>query len=132
MFVHIGPEEASTLRRIPPALLVPAPGGPAGHFVLGFDDQGRCPMLGDGGCTIYDDRPRTCRVFDCRVLAAASVDPEDKPGLAEQARRWRFSFGSTADRDAHSAVSAAAAAARRDGLDGLALAVAACVARTDG
>lgn len=32
------------------------------------DDNGagRCPFLGDDdGCTIYDDRPQSCRDFEC-------------------------------------------------------------------
>ena len=30
------------------------------------DGPGRCPFLGsDDRCTIYDDRPRACRAFEC-------------------------------------------------------------------
>ena len=36
------------------------------EFVLPYRD-GRCQFLGDDDrCTIYDDRPRACRVFECR------------------------------------------------------------------
>lgn len=28
--------------------------------------DGDCIHLGDGGCTVYEIRPRICRVFDCR------------------------------------------------------------------
>ena len=95
-FVDIGPDEADALTHIPVELLSPAPGRP-GHRVLGYDAEGRCPMLGedDAGCTIYEHRPRACRTFDCRIFAAAGIEP-DEPGkrpLAEQVSRWRFTSG---------------------------------------
>lgn len=107
-FVHIGPDETATLARIPAELLVPAPGMPRGHVVLGYDDAGRCPMLADDGCSIYEDRPRTCRTYDCRVFVAAGVEP-DAPDIAERTRRWRFRYGSDLDRARHDATRAAAA-----------------------
>jgi hypothetical protein len=90
-FVHIGPDETETLRRIPAALRFPAPFLPAGHVLLGYDDRGRCPMLTDQGCSIYEDRPRTCRTYDCRVFAATGVDPgAEKPAVRRRVRTWRF------------------------------------------
>ena len=88
-FVHIGPDEAGTLAHIPSALLFPAPQMPQGHVLLGYDERGHCPMLVDGRCSIYEHRPRTCRTYDCRVFAAAGIEP-DQPLIAERARRWRF------------------------------------------
>lgn len=108
-FVHIGPDETDTLAYIPAELLFPAPGRPPGHVVLGYDELGRCPMLADEGCSIYAHRPRTCRMFDCRVFAATGVDPEG-PGqhpIGERARRWRFDISRDADRHARDAVRAA-------------------------
>ncbi len=64
MFVHIKPDETQTLRRIPRALLFPAPGLPKGHRVMGYDDRGYCPMLVDDKCSIYEDRPQACRTYD--------------------------------------------------------------------
>ena len=110
-FVHIGPEETGALSRIPRELLVRAPGLPDGYMVLGYDERGHCPMLVDDRCSIYEDRPVTCRKFDCRVLSAAGLEP-DGPGqdaLAEQVRRWRFDLPTPRDRVAHAAVRAAAA-----------------------
>ncbi len=76
---------------------------------MGYDQRGHCPMLVDGECTIYEHRPRTCRTYDCRVFPAAGVEPDDdKPEIAEQARRWRFSFPTGDDRAQHDAVRAAA------------------------
>lgn len=111
-FVHIAPDEADALSHIPVALLFPAPGLPRGHVVLGYDERGRCPMLVDDRCSIYEHRPRTCRTYDCRVFPAAGVsldDDDDKVLIARRARRWRFGFPTQADRDQHEAVRAAAA-----------------------
>jgi Fe-S-cluster containining protein len=109
-FVHIDPDETDTLAHIPGELLFPAPRLPAGHVLLGYDDDGRCPLLGSSGCSIYDHRPRTCRTYDCRVFTAADVevDDPDKALIAERVRRWRFSYPTETDRVEHDAVRAAA------------------------
>jgi Fe-S-cluster containining protein len=111
-FVHIGPEETDTLEHIPAELLFPAPRLPRGHVLLGYDERGHCPMLVDGKCSIYEHRPRTCRTYDCRVFAATGVTLDDEPDkvlIARQAKRWRFTLPTRADRDAFDAVRAAAA-----------------------
>ena len=110
-FVHIEPDETATLARIPPELLFPAPARPAGHVLLGYDERGHCPMLVDDRCSIYEDRPRTCRTYDCRIFPATGLEfseDEHKPLIAERARRWRFGLGTEADRASHAAVRAAA------------------------
>lgn len=110
-FVHIGPDETETLARIPRALLFPAPRLPEGHVLLGYDEDGRCPMLGEAGCTIYEHRPRTCRTYDCRVFAATSIAPDvDQPLVAERVVRWRFDITSADDERALRTVRAATAA----------------------
>ena len=111
-FVPIGPDEADALAHIPRELLFPAPRMPRGHVLLGYDEQGRCPMLVDGGCSIYEHRPRTCRTYDCRVFPAAGVVPDDKPLVAERAARWRFDHPGADDEARHAAVVAAAAYVR--------------------
>jgi uncharacterized protein len=88
-FVHIEPDEVDTLAHVPRALLFPAPGLPAGHVVLGYDGDGRCPMLSEAVCTIYEHRPRACRVYDCRIFVATGVEV-DQPKVASRVRRWRF------------------------------------------
>jgi hypothetical protein len=105
-FVLIEPDEHETLAHIPADLLFPAPHLP-GHRVLGYDAEGRCPMLGDRGCTVYEHRPRTCRTYDCRVFAAAGV-PSDKPLVAERAAAWDFDHPGPEDLAAHDAVRRAA------------------------
>jgi hypothetical protein len=111
-FVHIGPDETDTLAHVPPALLFAAPNLPPGHVLLGYDVRGRCPMLVDDACSIYEHRPRTCRTYDCRVFAAAGVAVDDgdarKEPIARRVRRWRFRYAGPADRARHDAVLAAA------------------------
>jgi uncharacterized protein len=108
-FVHIEPDEHAALARIPSALLFPAPRLPAGHVLLGYDEQGRCPMLVEDRCSIYEDRPRTCRTYDCRVFAATDIEPDAaQPDIVERVRRWRFDHPTELDALEHRAVQAAA------------------------
>jgi len=110
-FIHIAPDESDTLRRIPRQLLFAAPGLSAGNVLMGFDEDGRCPMLVDEKCSIYAHRPQTCRTYDCRVFPAAGIDGGDqaKARLNERIRRWKFSYPTSHDREEHAAVLAAAA-----------------------
>jgi Fe-S-cluster containining protein len=98
-FVHIDPDEIDAIAHIPAELLFPAPQRPRGHLVMGYDDEGRCPMLGKSGCTIYEHRPRTCRMYDCRVFAATGVEPDgdERAAIREQVRRWRFTVTTETD-----------------------------------
>jgi Fe-S-cluster containining protein len=110
-FVYIEPDETETLARIPAALLWPAPRRPPGHVVLGYDERGHCPMLVDDRCSIYEHRPRTCRMYDCRVFAAAGVDPgPQKPEIAARVRTWEFRYASDEARAEHDAIRASATA----------------------
>ena len=113
-FVHVRPEETRTLARIPRELLFPAPGLPKGSGLLGYDEHGRCPMLTDGKCSIYEVRPSTCRNYDCRVFAAAGITA-DSDLITRQARRWKFTHPTQDDRDQHAAVRAAARFLRERG-----------------
>ena len=80
-------------------------------MLLGYDERGHCPLLVDGGCSIYDHRPRACRTYDCRVFVASGVevDEPEKAGVAERARRWRFSYREPDGPVHHDAIRAAAA-----------------------
>jgi uncharacterized protein len=109
-FIHIKPDERNTLKRIPNNLRFPAPLRPDGHLVMGYDQDGRCPMLSGNRCSIYTDRPITCRVFDSRVLAASGLvhHSSENNAVFHQARRWQFHCPSKRDRQLLSAVRAAA------------------------
>jgi Fe-S-cluster containining protein len=106
-FVHIEPDELDTLAHVPAELQFAAPGRPKGHVVLGYDDHGRCPMLIEDRCSIYEHRPRACRTYDCRVFPAAGVTP-DQPLVAERTARWEFSYHDKGAQMRHEAVRAAA------------------------
>lgn len=111
MFIHIKPEETQTIQRIPRALLFPAPGLPKGHVLMGYDDQGRCPMLVDGECSIYKDRPQACRDYDCRVFAATGVAVDDwtQGEIAGRVKEWAFDYDSEGSSEEHRIVREAAA-----------------------
>jgi uncharacterized protein len=107
-FIHIKPDETQTLTRIPKGLLFTAPGFPKGCMVLGYDENGHCPMFIDNKCSIYDHRPLTCRNYDCRIFSATGLDAGDnKELISQQARRWKFDFSTEQDRNQFSAVQAA-------------------------
>jgi uncharacterized protein len=106
-FVHVRPEETEALAHIPRELQFPAPGLPKGNVLLGYNENGHCPMLIDGACSIYEHRPLTCRTYDCRVFAAAGI-AADKDLIRRRARRWKFSYPTPDDRAQHASVRAAA------------------------
>ena len=76
-------------------------------------------MLGPAGCSIYRARPRACRAYDCRVLAAAGVDvsADGKPAIAARVARWRFEVDDDEDRRRLAAIRAAAAYLHRHAHD---------------
>lgn len=108
-FIHIRPDETETLAKIPQDLLFAAPGLPKGHVVLGYDKNGHCPMFIDNQCSIYKDRPQTCRNYDCRIFPATGLPAgSEKPLIAQQAGRWKFAFPKTQDHRHFAALQAAA------------------------
>lgn len=77
---------------------------------MGYLPDGTCPMLRAGKCSIYEDRPQTCRDYDCRVFAAAGIEVgENKPVISQRVRAWRFTYETESERKAHDAVRRAAA-----------------------
>lgn len=92
---------------------------PANHLSLPLDgrlarmlprEDGTCPMFADGGCSIYADRPQTCRDYDCRIYAAAGLEPDgERPVIRQRVREWRFGFDDEADQARVRAVRRAAA-----------------------
>jgi Fe-S-cluster containining protein len=107
-FIHVGPDETEALAVIPKRLLFRAPGLAKGHFLIGYSGNGHCAMFRDNACSIYANRPRACRAYDCRVFAATGLSEEGKPAIARQADRWRFAFPSPEDSRLFEAVREAA------------------------
>jgi Fe-S-cluster containining protein len=110
LFIHIRPEDSQTLAKVPAKLLVRAPGWPRGHMVMGFSKDGACLMLNESKCSIYQQRPRTCRDYDCRIFAAAGIDAggKDKTIINKRVREWLFTYPAESDEFAHNAVRSAA------------------------
>ncbi len=108
-FVHIRPEEKGTLAVIDRKLLFPAPGLPKGHKLMGYFENGFCPMMTEQGCQIYAHRPITCRNYDCRIFTAAGLAAggEEKATINERVLQWEFSYPTELDRKQHAAVMAA-------------------------
>ncbi len=103
--------DKAALAKIPADLLFTVPGQPHGHAMMGYRSDGTCHMLNAGKCTIYQDRPQTCRDYDCRVFAAAGIDAggPEKHIINRRVREWRFTYETDDERAMHRAVLAAAA-----------------------
>ena len=109
LFIRIEPDETDALSSIPGELLFPAPLFPKGNMVMGYDEKGHCPMFRDNACSVYRDRPRICRKYDCRILAATGFREDDARKLINmQADRWRFDIEDEEDRESLEAVNRAA------------------------
>lgn len=83
---------------------------PGKDWLMGFRDDGSCPFLAGGcSCSIYANRPQTCRDYDCRIYAAAGLLPDgERPVIANRVRTWRFDVTTTEDVAAAAAVQRAA------------------------
>lgn len=105
-FIHVTPQDVDAIAAIPAELLFTAPGAPAGFQLMGFNEQGQCPMLIEGRCSIYADRPSACRTYDCRVFAAADIEAggAEKTDVNARVLRWQFSYADTQAQLAHAAV----------------------------
>ena len=68
---HLTPDEVSS-GKYPISLIQPTPemimhDPTIGPVVTMFKNKdGGCSMFIDNKCSIYEDRPRACRIFDCR------------------------------------------------------------------
>jgi Fe-S-cluster containining protein len=106
-FIHMGPDETDALRHLPKDLAIPAPGMAPGNLLIGYQPDGRCPLLGaDHRCNIYSHRPKTCRAYDCRIFAAAGITAggNDKSTINERVKNWKFEYASETSRRAHRSV----------------------------
>jgi uncharacterized protein len=96
--IPLRPTDHVALERLPiEHLHLPAASGRLAR--MGYREDGTCPMLCAGNCTIYADRPQTCRDYDCRIYTAAGLLPDgDRPVIHQRVTAWRFEFGSPEER----------------------------------
>jgi Fe-S-cluster containining protein len=107
-YIKVRARERDALAAIPARHLEPDPAAPGG-MLMGYDAAGHCPMFGAAGCSIYPNRPETCRTYDCRVFAAAGMTAgEQRPAINARIARWRFDYPGADDQRAQRAVRAAA------------------------
>lgn len=108
--LQLRPEDHKAAARIPATFVVSAAGFAKGNLTVRALENGLCPMLDDGKCSIYSVRPQTCHDYDCRIFAAAGIDAggEDKAVINKRVREWRFSYPEHIDELEHAAVRAAA------------------------
>lgn len=109
--LQLRPEDREAAARIPATFIVSAAGFAKGNLTVRALENGLCPMLDGGRCSIYSVRPQTCLDYDCRIFAAAGIDAggEDKFVINKRVREWRFSYPEHTDELEHAAVRAAAA-----------------------
>lgn len=110
-FIKVRPHETASLAHIPPGHL--ETGEADGTRYMAALPNGHCPMYragsNGGGCSIYPHRPETCRVYDCRIFAAAGIDAgEGRTMINGRIAAWRFDYENEQARREHRAVTAAA------------------------
>jgi uncharacterized protein len=115
--IPIHPDETDVRAHVPDDRLRRSADPDDDTVYIAHGDDGRCAMH-VGGCTIYAHRPRACRAFDCRVLAATGIAIDDSVGVARQAARWRFALQTDDDHERQRAVLAAVAALAEADPDG--------------
>jgi hypothetical protein len=89
--IPLRPGDRVALDGVPAAHLALPAGGRLARMMPRED--GTCPMLCGRLCTIYTDRPRTCRDYDCRIYAAAGLMPDgERPVIQQRVGEWSFVF----------------------------------------
>lgn len=80
-------------------------------MLLGYDQSGRCPMLVNDKCSIYEFRPITCRSYDCRIFSATGIEAggKEKELINQVIRRWDFDYGSEDGKKLKNAITATTA-----------------------
>ncbi len=88
--IPLRPADRVALEQVPDRYLQFRPGDAARML---HRDDGTCPMLAAGRCSIYAVRPQTCRDYDCRIYAAAGLVPDgERPVISGRVREWRFAI----------------------------------------
>jgi hypothetical protein len=105
--IPLRPTDRTALARVPDRYLQLPVGQGAAR--MGYREDGSCPMLLNSQCTIYADRPQTCRDYDCRIYAATDLLPDgDRPVIQERVREWCFDFPSREEQTSAEALRRAA------------------------
>lgn len=109
-YIPLRPRDAALLEQVPAAFLTRSQHPPESHWLMGYRANGDCPMFDGQGCSVYAQRPQTCRDYDCRVFAAAGIDAggPDKDVINRRVRAWTFTYTDDAERNAHAAIRQAA------------------------
>lgn len=104
--VALRARDEQVIAKIPPQWIVDPPHAPAGLRYMAYRSDGTCPMLTRGGCSVYAQRPQTCRDFDCRLFAAAGIlsAGDDKPLINARIAAWRFTYQTATDKTIHEAI----------------------------
>jgi hypothetical protein len=96
--IPLRPADATARAEVPEQWLIGA-AEPDQPWLMGFREDGSCPFMQRGRCAIYTGRPQTCRDYDCRIYAAAGLDPDgDRPAISARVKAWRFRFESEQER----------------------------------
>lgn len=108
-FIPVHRQEWSTRAAIPARLLVtpPAHSDDGNYQLISTTRRGHCALLKEGACSIYRERPQTCRDYDCRLFAASGV-LSGHGEIDHQIARWRFHYGDEESRRTHAAIRATA------------------------
>lgn len=61
----------------------------AEETVLKHKSNGDCIYLDAHGCTVHEDKPILCKVFDCRKLASMNTWTEARKSKVIDIRVWR-------------------------------------------
>jgi uncharacterized protein len=103
--IPLRPGDAVARAQVPEQYLLPAEGRAPERLLMGFREDGSCPFLAQHSCSIYADRPQTCRDYDCRIYTATGLAAAgERPVIAARVRRWRFTYVSAADQSAQAAL----------------------------
>lgn len=108
-FIPVHRQEWSTRAAIPPGFLVtpPADHRDGEYQLISTTRRGHCALLRNGACSIYRERPQTCRDYDCRLFAASGLS-SGYGEIDRQVARWHFCHESEESLRIHAAIRIAA------------------------
>ncbi|MEO6368735.1 MAG: YkgJ family cysteine cluster protein [Steroidobacteraceae bacterium] len=106
--IPLRPSDVVAQEQVPEQFVLHGPHRP-GHMLMGYRDDGTCPFLSDRSCSIYGERPQSCRDYDCRIYAATGLLPAgERPLISARVQAWRFAYPRDTDHCEQAAVLQAA------------------------